>query len=339
MVVEVGFTPSNQGWNTSHSDLGFFYQYQAGSTDYDEYREFLQGGCLPYSEEFESGFAGKDRTWKVSRIMSLIAVGSGLVATVVAWCNVLLPIPAECLWPGLLLPGVMIAFISEGSKFLFFDIAVCRSALWYPSGAESLPTSARSCTLGQSAYAAIAAGSVQLLGLLMVCLKAPKKRELDPDFGVHYRTGAEYDMEAAGADASYSRSDYSSKRPRRGYDRRHIVYEDEPIPEQNKRAEEDDTSVVDEDIYIVETNNARNSTGSTEKPGMTNQKPPLQSSPHFPMNEHISQSRLSVIAKLERISNSSQPDESTLVDQVMTDLDTSFQTSTPGKKAQTPIER
>lgn len=76
----------------------------------------------------------------------------------------------------------MISFLAGGSKFLFFDTAICHSALWSPSGSDSQRLSAASCDLGTSGFIAIAAAATFFVTLLLVCLKAPKKRELMDDY-------------------------------------------------------------------------------------------------------------------------------------------------------------
>ena len=77
----------------------------------------------------------------------------------------------------------MAAFLAEGSKFLFFDSAICRNTVWFPSGADSLPRVADECTLGLTGHYAIAAGTVFFLSLILVCLKAPEKRILESHYG------------------------------------------------------------------------------------------------------------------------------------------------------------
>jgi hypothetical protein len=80
----------------------------------------------------------------------------------------------------------MAAFLSEGSKFLFFDTSICRNTVWFPSGADSLPRVAEECSLGSTGFYSIAAGIVFFLCLLLVCLKAPDKRELRPRYGTDF---------------------------------------------------------------------------------------------------------------------------------------------------------
>lgn len=101
-----------------------------------------------------------------------------------------------------MLPGVMLAFIAEGSKFLFFDISICTSSVWYPSGAESSPQTATSCSMGSTAYYVISACVIFFVALVMICLKAPIKRMLKEDYG----NSQDVDFMAVGAQAVHSGS-------------------------------------------------------------------------------------------------------------------------------------
>lgn len=75
-------------------------------------------------------------------------------------------------------------FLAEGSKFLFFDTQLCHGHVWYPIGEQNIfPRTAESCSLGSTGTYAIAAGCCFLVSLLMVCLKAPKKRDLQDEYG------------------------------------------------------------------------------------------------------------------------------------------------------------
>lgn len=102
---------------------------------------------------------------------------------ILSWLFVISPLPASFFWPGVLLPSLAAAFLAEGSKFLLLDSAICRNAVWFPSGTGSLAQVAKDCTLGTTSFFSIAAGAVFFLSLLCVCLKAPEKRVLDMDFG------------------------------------------------------------------------------------------------------------------------------------------------------------
>lgn len=96
---------------------------------------------------------------------------------------VITPVPACFVWPGIMLPGVLLAFIAEGSKFLFFDVSICTSQVWYPSGTESSPQAATSCTMGVTGYYVISACIIFFVSLVMICLKAPEKRMLKENYG------------------------------------------------------------------------------------------------------------------------------------------------------------
>lgn len=182
--VQVGFTPSNEAWNESSISLGFWYLQKPDLVHKMPLRQTFHEGCDWYSDIFESSFIENDRTWNVARIMALVSGLASTLSAFLTWLFVFSPLPAGFFWPGLLLPVVMIAFIAEGSKFLLFDIGLCRSSVWLPSGINSLPQPSISCSLGHSAIICIASGSLLLVGLLMVCLKVPVARELDPNFGV-----------------------------------------------------------------------------------------------------------------------------------------------------------
>lgn len=79
--VDVGFTPSNSGWNNSTLELGLFL-YQSGEVDTNKYRAAFVDGCRAYTEEFADEFVGGDRTWRVAQIMAYVAAGGSVLATV-----------------------------------------------------------------------------------------------------------------------------------------------------------------------------------------------------------------------------------------------------------------
>lgn len=187
--LNIGFNPSSTVWNQSDANLGFFF-YQGEGSSGNMYLDLLQPGCKWYPEQFEEIFMASDQTWTVSRIIALVAGASSLFAVIVSWLVVFTNCPANCIWPGLLLPAVTIFFLAEGSKFLLFDVSLCGNPRWVPPGDNSLPQTAESCTLGQSAILCIAATSLALVSLLMVCLHVTEKRALDPEYGIHYTTSS-----------------------------------------------------------------------------------------------------------------------------------------------------
>jgi hypothetical protein len=228
----------------------------------------------------------------------------------------------------------MISFIAEGSKFLFFDIALCRSALWFPSGVDSPPTSAESCVLGRSAYAAIAAGCIQLVGLLMVCLKAPRKRELDPDFGIQYRTGAELDLEDSTDVDARTFANRSGVFPVMEHRLSGTPSALQYVPS-SLRYDDETTSVLDDDMYT----DGPNSDELSEMESGSDIYPAKPKAPPFdpkkvgksvegstlPQDARVSESRLTAMTKMERNATIVQQDETLLLEQLVSDLDTSFQ--------------
>lgn len=185
--ITVGFTPNNAALNESQVDLGLFFHYDDSSIgESNQYKDLFHRGCVWYDDVFDEMIITKDRTWKVARIIATVAAAAGLLAVVTIWLLMLCPLPVGCLWPAILLPSTMLSFISEGSKFLLLDIALCRNAVWFPSGVDSLPERAENCTLGSSGFIGVAAGSAYLVALLFVCLHSPEKRDLDPNYGVEF---------------------------------------------------------------------------------------------------------------------------------------------------------
>jgi hypothetical protein len=396
----VGFTPINAAMNQSEFNFGlFYYQPIVAAVDADaeaaegvdtatkeesKLKTVLYEGCKAYTSAITEDYVEKDRTWRVARIMALIAGATAGIGSILAWSFVITPLSPNCAWPGILLPIVMIAFIAEGSKFLIFDIALCRSSLWLPSGVDSLPQSAESCELGTSALAGIAAGSLLLVVLLAVCLKVPEYRDLDPDYGVVYATGAEHDVEAAETAASFNNNDGS-----RDHDTTQFAndassksssfpdsitedanttmtpeqqlqlqastsgcyYDDNDQPDlkkvginkggsgnlEKKRSRDSDTK-----SFASSGRGSSVSTKSTQgpEPGDPPVKPENRSSTSTNTggtasadikNEHVSESRLSKVAQMER-SASAQESSNQMIDQFVSDLNTSFQSPPDASK-------
>jgi hypothetical protein len=204
--IDVGFTPDNVGWNHSKAVLGFFFYslptavpQHVSVTDSRLsllYPSEWYETCQPYTTKFDEVFIDRDRTWVVARVMAALAATTSLLATFLAWSFVTCPVSLS-LWPTLLLPVIMLAFIAESSKFLLLDVALCQDPWWYPAGSDSLPQKADSCTLGPTAYVGIAAAVVLLLSLLFVCWVSPEYRDLDPEYGI-----TEADEEAPAKEAS-----------------------------------------------------------------------------------------------------------------------------------------
>ena len=209
VLVEIGFLPSNGSWNESSSAQFGLFSYQSGQPETNIYRETLLDGCREYPDRFSDIFIDGDRTWKVARVMASVSGIASLVGAVssvveqsdhfevarssqcsaantcqiTSWLFVISPIPVSFFWPGVLMPALVAAFLSEGSKFLLFDASMCRNTVWFPAGSDSVPQIAESCSLGSSSYCCIAAGVAFFFSLLLVCVKVPTKRILDSDYG------------------------------------------------------------------------------------------------------------------------------------------------------------
>jgi hypothetical protein len=398
LELSVGFTPINAAMNQSQFNFGLFYyqpilsavaaEEQEGednpTKEESELKEFLFEGCKAYTSAITDDYIQKDRTWKVARIMAMIAAATAGIGSILAWSFVITPLSPNCAWPGIFLPLVMIAFIAEGSKFLIFDIALCRNSIWLPSGVDSLPQSAESCGLGTSALSGIAAGSLLLVVLLAVCLKVPEYRDLDPDYGVVYATGSEHDVEAAAAaatsfnnndgirdhDSTQFPNDTSSKSSSfpdsitddacttttpdpqlQLQESTSNCYYDDNDPSDLKKAGSNKAGSGhlekqqsrDSDTHKSFASSGRDSSVSTKskmaaEPGDPPVKPEYRSSTTTTgggtsstdiKNEHVSESRLSKVAQMERSASAQESNQ--MIDQFVSDLNTAFQ-SPPDSK-------
>lgn len=299
--MNVGYPPTNRAWNESDLQVGLFFQHRPDDVPQDNEHwsdAIFHASCHPYTDAFEEDFIKADPTWKAARIMAHIASISGLLASVIAWAIAVFPIASECLWPILLLPCVMLAFIGEGSKFLFLDIALCKRPIWFPTAPDSLPTSAEACNLGLSAYACIVAGALHGIGLLMVCWKTPsrKRRRLE----AQHRTQANVD-EPVQVRSSFDENNHinSSSLVIHGIASEHETRQ--PSIDEEWEADEtsrEEASDFDDDVE--------------------------RNSPHDTIQKiAVSESRLSVKSKMEMEVYSSQSKEER-VNEFLSDLDASF---------------
>jgi hypothetical protein len=82
--LDIGFAPSNKGWNQSTGDFGMFL-YQSDEPSLEKYQELFINGCRTYESEFSSIFINDDRTWKVARVMTYISGAASIFGTVRFW--------------------------------------------------------------------------------------------------------------------------------------------------------------------------------------------------------------------------------------------------------------
>jgi hypothetical protein len=115
--IDIGFIPSNLAWNQSEANIGLFYYYAKGTDGgilgLNSLNEIFHSGCTAYSSTFEETFIEKDRTWKVARVMTLLALAGSLLASASCWMIVFFPLPVHWIWPVVVLPSSMLAFIGE----------------------------------------------------------------------------------------------------------------------------------------------------------------------------------------------------------------------------------
>jgi hypothetical protein len=306
--IDVGFTPNNAAWNESKAELGLFYFHDRSITFGEETsNDIFYNGCVWYTNSFQEKIIDQDRTWKVSRVMAMIAVSSSLLVALTVWLIVLTPIPTECVWPGLLLPNTMLSFIAEGSKFLIFDIALCHNEVWYPSGVDSQPEAAESCGLGSSAMFGIAAGVMHLVALIAICWKTPKKRTLDPSYGLGNH------MEGGGA--SQGGMDTSS----------YVFHDDYRGVQKDPSVVVQDPSLLDEDIYTEGPSPSNHSlmllAGDDSAPGYTSQDDSSDEPKHF--SPRVSESRMAALNKMD-LSVTPEPSQQRMIEDLLSELDTSL---------------
>ena len=123
----------------------------------------------------------------MAQILALVSGGAGCLATIVIWMMIITPIPSCFFWPGVLLPAVLLQLLSGSARFVFFDTQICHQQLWVPDGEDAVPVQAESCTLTRDSIISIVTSILSLTNVLMICLRAPKSRQLDENYGMRYK--------------------------------------------------------------------------------------------------------------------------------------------------------
>lgn len=186
--LDVGMEPTNKAWNQTQADLGlFFYRETIEASSSNFVMNTFHPECQAYDSVFNEFFIKGDKTWKMSQILAFISAGGGCIATAVIWMMIITPLPSCFIWPGILLPAVLIEFLTGSAKFLIYDTQICKGRLWIPQGENMQSQRAESCSLSIDSILSIAGSVLSLLSVLMVCLRAPKRRILDDSYGMRYK--------------------------------------------------------------------------------------------------------------------------------------------------------
>jgi hypothetical protein len=179
--LDIGFVPVNEVWPGPTAYLGLF-GYDSFGVNEDKWKRSFNIGCVAYSSNFETHFVNEDQTWIITRIMAYISGCASLIAVATAWLLTITPLPASFFWPGVLLPASILAMFTGGAKFLFFDAKICTEELWFAEGAEAA-VAPLACNMGDSAVYAVASVAAYFLCTILICVRSPTKRELDPHYG------------------------------------------------------------------------------------------------------------------------------------------------------------
>jgi len=186
--VNVGIDPINVAWNETELDLGLFHYSNSGGQGHGNFlMDTFHPECQAYDSLFNEYFITGDKTWKMSQILAFVSGGAGCLATLVIWMMVITPISSCFLWPGILLPAVLLQLLSGSARFIFFDTQICHEQLWVPEGEDALPVKAYSCTLMKDSFISIVTSVLCLSNVLMICLRVPKRRKLDHNYGMMYK--------------------------------------------------------------------------------------------------------------------------------------------------------
>ena len=252
----------------------------------------------------------------------------------------------------MVLPALVASFLAEASKFLFYDTSICQKAVWLPQGAESLPRTVQ-CSLGTSSIYGIAASSVFLVCLVLVCLKAPNRRELEPNYGLDVEKG---NVEAPNLKRFTDRSSFESEADRDAHVRIRRLPVDEPsyyhgdedsksgVTTMYSRGNESgyDSSIMtksaqtgsrhdDDDNYIPEHRPTSYQMADDNIDEIQNQLTLPAKDVTIVRNKAgdnpytVSKSRLETVKRMEKDANNISHDSAQMINQFLNDLDESFQ--------------
>ena len=253
------------------------------------------------------------------------------------------------------LPALVASFLAEASKFLFYDTSICRKAVWTPPGTESLPRTAE-CSLGVSAIYGIASGVIFLVCLILVCLKAPNRRDLEPNYGLDVENGGNIETGALDKFTKQSSFDSETERDRQPFAESLYYHGEEDsksgVTSMNSRGYESgyDSSIFakssvqrenchDDDDLLSE---QRSTSDDQTKDDNKNNKLKLPATDVTIVKNRsggnpykVSKSRLETVQRMEKNANNISQDSAQMIDQFLNDLDESFQQVDSSQNEQT----
>ena len=81
--IDIGFEPTNEGWNaTAPYHFGLFYYHNSTIEHENPNQNFFHSGCTKFPDTFYDKFIESDRTFKMTRIMTMISCASSGLAMV-----------------------------------------------------------------------------------------------------------------------------------------------------------------------------------------------------------------------------------------------------------------
>ncbi len=100
---------------------------------------------------------------------------------------IITPLPSCFFWPGILLPAVLVELLAGSARFLLFDSQICQGNLWMPEEENAVAQGAKSCSISTDSWIAIVSSVLSLMNVLLICLRAPKRRKLNDNYGMEYK--------------------------------------------------------------------------------------------------------------------------------------------------------
>ena len=182
MTVSIGFTPTNTYWEKSSTlDVGLWFIQSHKSNEGLPWKETSLPGCRRFDTSFEELLLESDSTWSAARIGAMVSACASILALSTSILLNFCPLPVRFIWTGVLLPSVLTSLCAEAIKFLAFDSDMCKARIWRDSNGSY--HSAEGCSLNRGAMTSLGSITTYLMCIILVCLKSPQRRQLDPAYG------------------------------------------------------------------------------------------------------------------------------------------------------------